>query len=56
MGRFRFWIAMDKLNCGQGIGSEWKFHRDGLVQHLGSRDISQITRVGDLSDGIWIIQ
>jgi hypothetical protein len=40
---------MDKLNCGQGIGSEWKCHGDGLMQHFGSRGISQIWRFGDMS-------
>jgi hypothetical protein len=25
---------MDKPNWGQGIGSEWKCHMDGLVQHI----------------------
>ena len=25
---------MDRLNCGQGIVSEWKCHRDWLVRHI----------------------
>ena len=45
---------MDKLNCGQGIGLECKCHREGLVQNLGRRDISQIGPVGDMSDDITI--
>jgi hypothetical protein len=45
---------MDNLNCGQWIGSEWNVTEKGLVQNLGSRDISQIRPFGDMSDGICI--
>lgn len=43
-------ISMDKLNCGQGIGLEWKCNEEGLVQNLGGRDISQSGCFGDTSD------
>ena len=43
---------MDILNCVQWIGSEWNVTEKGLVQNLGSRDISQIGPFGDMSDDI----
>jgi hypothetical protein len=46
------WITMDNLNCVQWIGSEWNVTEKGLVQNLGSRDISQIGPFGDMSDDI----
>jgi hypothetical protein len=46
------WIAMDNLNCVQWIGSEWNVTEKGLVQNLGSRDISQAGPFGDMSDDI----